>query len=124
MNEATLKAGLRAAIIAERPAAVVYRHEDKFTRGIPDFSVTERERVVWAEVKYNRVGRASVTTPLQRLALRRLDGLLIVYTDERNGLKSVSIEIVRTGECVGSFYCIRYDHHFVSAKIAERLNGR
>ena len=78
MTEATLKAALRKAILKRVPKAVVYRHEDHFTAGIPDLSVTLPPRTVWIEVKFaNR--RKAEPTKLQALALRRLDGVLLTY---------------------------------------------
>lgn len=58
MNEATLKQGLVKEIKRTIPNVVVFRHEDKFTAGIPDLSVsylrgeTARPFTHWLEVKY------------------------------------------------------------------------
>jgi len=79
VNEATCKAGLAKTLRTLRPDAVVYRHEDQFTAGIPDLSVTAYGCTVWVEVKYNRPGRKGKLTPIQARALTRLRGLLLVY---------------------------------------------
>jgi len=68
MTEATVKAGLVRAIKAEMGGCVVFRHEDVFTAGVPDISVTWHRRTLWVEVKLGR-GRLSGA---QNLALMRL----------------------------------------------------
>jgi hypothetical protein len=68
VTEASLKRGLVAAIKDAMPGAVVFRHEDKFTGGIPDLSVTWNGRTVWIEVK--RAGEP--VTALQRVTLARI----------------------------------------------------
>lgn len=56
MNEATLKQALVKRIKTIIPNAVVFRHEDKFTAGIPDLSVSFIRHgspfTHWIEVKY------------------------------------------------------------------------
>lgn len=71
MDEAYLKRKLVEAIRKEMPGAVVYRHEDTFTAGIPDISVTWRGSTSWIEVKFQRRGRKSELTALQRQAINR-----------------------------------------------------
>jgi len=86
MIESDLKRGLVKALRGI-PGAVVYRHEDQFTAGMPDISVTKRGRVVWIEVKFDRNGRRAKTTPAQAIALHDLPGVLIRFDlskDEKN----------------------------------------
>lgn len=52
MTESTLKAALVPVLKVVMPGAVVFRHEDKHTAGVPDISVTWRKRTTWLEVKY------------------------------------------------------------------------
>ena len=52
MTEKELKDGFVRVFRTLVPAAVVLRHEDKNTAGIPDISITYRGRTVWIEVKY------------------------------------------------------------------------
>jgi hypothetical protein len=51
MNEQTLKRGLMAVIKKAFPTSVSLRHEDRFTHGIPDLSLSLREKTSWWEVK-------------------------------------------------------------------------
>jgi hypothetical protein len=93
MNEATVKRSL-VRVLRERVDArggVVYRHEDIFTGGIPDVSVSLNGGTVWAEVKLDRPGRRSKVTALQRDALRRLRGYLLVYRVGPKGTLCVSV---------------------------------
>lgn len=87
MNEAYLKKRLKDALREAMPGAVIYRHEDKFSGGIPDLSVTWSGVTSWIEVKYEKNGRPSRPTELQRLALRALSGagaptFLLTYRDK------------------------------------------
>ncbi len=52
MIEATIKRQLVRKIKERIPNAVIFRHEDKFTHGIPDISITANHTTVWVEVKY------------------------------------------------------------------------
>lgn len=71
MDEAYLKRRLVETIRKEMPGAVVYRHEDTFTAGIPDISVTWRGSTTWIEVKFQRRGRKADLTALQSQAIDR-----------------------------------------------------
>ena len=51
MTEATLTLGLRRALRARLPRAVIYKHSDSVTAGTPDLSVTWSRRTTWLEVK-------------------------------------------------------------------------
>jgi hypothetical protein len=119
VNEANLKARLRVAIRFALPRAVVYRHEDKFTGGIPDFSVTMNRQSLWIEVKYDRVGRKSKTTLIQQDALARLDGLLVRYQDQKSGAKTTILESCH-GVVLESYTGKNYNHGAVARYIAEQ----
>ena len=81
MTEAYLKGKLKKAILKRMPKARVYRHEDHFTGGIPDLSVTLPPLTCWVEVKYARPGRHAEPTKLQRQELEKLRGLLVTYVE-------------------------------------------
>ena len=51
MTEAALKGDLVKRFRTRLPAAVILRHEDRFTHGIPDISITYGKRTIWLEVK-------------------------------------------------------------------------
>lgn len=51
-RETPLKAALMKVMRTELPRFVVMRHEDRWTSGIPDFSVDGAGRTSWYEVKH------------------------------------------------------------------------
>ena len=51
VNEAELKQRLRDALKGSLRGVVVLRHEDHFTAGIPDTSITWKRRTTWMEAK-------------------------------------------------------------------------
>lgn len=51
MTESQLTAKLVAHVRKHRPHAVVFKHNDRITAGIPDLSVTVNERTTWLEAK-------------------------------------------------------------------------
>ena len=107
MNEAYLKKRLREALAEVMPDCVVIRHEDKFSAGVPDLSVTWAGRTAWVEVKYARTGRPARTTALQDLMLKRLasagaPALLVTYAEPRRGQPGRATRVVRyAGEETG-----------------------
>lgn len=56
MTEKELKDRLVYWFRIRLPKAVVLRHEDKNTAGVPDLSVTYKGHTVWLEVKYANPG--------------------------------------------------------------------
>lgn len=70
VNEASLKGDLVRELRASLPGAVVLRHEDKITSGIPDISVTLGRVTTWLEVKLAAPSFSS--KGIQALTCRRL----------------------------------------------------
>lgn len=83
MNEAVLKSNLVAEMRTKLSGAVVIRHEDHFTAGIPDISITWYGRTTWLEVKHVRPRMKS--RGIQELTMRRLEGAgyakYVIYDD-------------------------------------------
>lgn len=52
MREGKLKSDLVNRLRARLHGAVVLRHEDEATAGVPDISITHKRRTVWIEVKF------------------------------------------------------------------------
>ena len=52
VTEQTLKRGLMAALRRHLPQAVAIRHEDRYTHGIPDLSLSLGGATSWWELKY------------------------------------------------------------------------
>ena len=88
MKESDCKAALVKVLRGNLPAqdSRVYRHEDSWTGGIPDFSISFAGRTLWVEVKYDRPGRRGKVTELQRASLKALGGLLLTFEEEHGGL--------------------------------------
>ncbi len=95
MTEADLKRRLVRALKSTMPGAVVFRHEDQFTAGIPDISVTWAGITTWWEVKYSPIGRSSKPTQLQGYTLDQLSRQstagLITYAETKRCGKYVLI---------------------------------
>jgi len=51
VNEQTLKRGLMRELHTALPEAVAIRHEDRYTHGIPDLSVSLGQKTSWWEIK-------------------------------------------------------------------------
>ena len=94
MTEAQLKAKLVKALRGRLrlPPEAVRRHEDKFTGGGADLSVSKWRRTAWVEAKLDRPGRRAEVSELQRTTLRALDGLLLTWGLERGGWKTTRLE--------------------------------
>lgn len=52
MTEAKLSSALVRLLRQELPQAVIFKHWDHITAGVPDISVTWLHRTTWYEVKY------------------------------------------------------------------------
>lgn len=70
MTEATLKSALVKELRTSCPFAVVLRHEDKITSGIPDMSFTDGGSTSWWEAKLANPGFKS--KGIQELMMLRL----------------------------------------------------
>jgi hypothetical protein len=71
MDEKAFVRKLAIALEEAMPGAVVWKHCDSSTAGIPDLSVTWARRTLWLEGKVIRNGRTKATG-LQHLTARRL----------------------------------------------------
>jgi hypothetical protein len=72
VNEADLKRELMKLLRLHRPQWVYIRHEDRFTSGIPDLSVTGNGRTTWWEVKLVKDGKDIVDKKIQEGITTRL----------------------------------------------------
>ena len=105
MNESDCKAALCKVLRASLPPADsrVYRHEDQYTGGIPDISITANGHTLWVEVKLDRPGRRGKVTELQRTSLLALRGYLLTFESLKAGGFGARLEDAR-GEPCGRFY--------------------
>jgi hypothetical protein len=96
VNEVTPRAAL-VRQLAEGTSLVVLRHEDMYTAGHPDISVTGRGRTLWIEVKWLRLDWKN---KLQRETCRRLEqsGLFFVLTYTLEGVSVMRSDgsVIRT----------------------------
>lgn len=92
MTEAQCKAALCKVLRAELPGGVVFRHEDAWTGGIPDISISNNGLTVWVEVKLDRPGRPGKLTALQNYNLTKLQGVLLHYQVDKDGLLGAMID--------------------------------
>lgn len=118
MNEKELKDALVKQIRASLPAALVFRHEDQNTAGIPDISVTYKGLTQWLEVKY--ANPTVHSRGLQLVTCTRLHEVgichLVIY-EEKKGVKQTIIAEpkVRVEQIVAPDECMTpgFDHNFV-----------
>lgn len=94
MDEATFKGKFVGRIKSLYPSLVVFRHEDMFTAGIPDISLTRSIRTLWLEAK---VTPGEKVGGLQDVTLRRLGGYYIVFN---NKTSNYTVCLPGTGEVI------------------------
>lgn len=74
---------------------VILRHEDHYTAGVPDVSISFNNRTLWLEIKFDRLRSRGI----QRETLRRLKGYFVSYRRDKivNVISVVSsIETITT----------------------------
>ena len=71
MTEATVRRDLMRQLQIQLPAAVAIRYEDRYTRGLPDLSVSYNGKTSFWEVKY--ADPHCVTSKVQRYLCTQLD---------------------------------------------------
>ena len=122
MTEATLKGALVKAIRERMPGIVVFRHEDHFTSGIPDLSITWRGKTSWWEVKFANPRFAS--KGIQELTMLRLSNVgianYLIYRllNEHKTVHIVSPQNLRVWEALGPS-TMGFDHQWVIDRIKE-----
>lgn len=84
MNEKELKSKLVKRMRKKLRGAVVFRHEDQWTSGIPDISVTF-QGTTWIEVKYVKEDSELKMRGVQKLTCQNLedngDCWILIYED-------------------------------------------
>lgn len=101
MNEATIKGTISRKLREKYPSLVVFRHEDRFTHGIPDFAIHGNRVSSFFEIKYTKDGKFKFTGA-QQLTLKRLHSqgmrtYLVVFLDMDEGK---SIELYAAGDTI------------------------
>ncbi len=91
MKEADLKRGLVRAF-NDLDGVFSFRVETSTLNGCPDLVANRFGRSAWIEVKYHRPFTTKwKLQPLQERILRRLDGYLVTYIEQRDGTKTASV---------------------------------
>lgn len=80
MTESQFQSKLRRALQARLPKAVIWKHNDRFTAGIPDLSVTHEGRTTWLELKVNQ----RAVTLLQQIMLKRVHGYTVRWYEKEH----------------------------------------
>lgn len=93
-NEASLKGKLVELIKKELHGSVVFRHEDRFTAGVPDISITWENYTTWLEVKHMKPkfksrGIQSVTT--LQLALTSHKCWYLLYIEDKGNKRTMIV---------------------------------
>jgi len=102
MTETSLVAGLVNVLRTELKGAVIFKHADRFTHGIPDISITSRH-TLWWEVKY---ADPDFKLPgIQELTIKRLGtAAFYVIFAERQPLVPARTTFIVSPHCIGEWW--------------------
>ena len=131
MNEATLKGQLVKTCERHMAGAVVLRHEEIFTAGYPDMTVTWRGKTVWLEAKY--VVPRFRSRGLQEDTCKRLASqgvcYYVLYEDRGKGKRTKIVhpsciqKYKDDTEDAQYFETEGFDHNFVANFVRQIING-
>jgi hypothetical protein len=79
MDETYLKGRLVKQMRSAFPDAVIFRHEDYFTAGIPDISMTWLHNTLWIEIKHAKPSIKG--KKIQAYTCDKLNGIYVVYRE-------------------------------------------
>lgn len=106
MNESKFTQGLHAKLKEDLgPKCMVLKHSDRFTKGVPDSSVSgEGNRTFWFEIKVLRKKSQRCNKPktwidnkLQLYILQKLGGYYLVFDPKRHEILFEDAKQVRLG---------------------------
>ena len=91
VTEATVRRSLMKTFKTSCPTAVTIRHEDLFTKGIPDLSVSYDGKTSWWEIKY--ANPSCTTTKIQQFVCDDLNdhGFLCRYIIFREDPRQIRV---------------------------------
>lgn len=124
LDEAKLKQGL-CDDLRKHPKMLVFRHEDRFTHGIPDISCTGNGRTIWLEVKFGDPGFTSrgiqeaTMKTLAQFGLARYIVYLRTPTEERTYI--VPPRMIDLDPRMWKHSCSGFDHNFVTRFVQAQL---
>lgn len=133
-RESKLKAELMSFIREGLPRVVAFRHEDLFTSGIPDISVTWRGKAIfpqiymsWWEVKHGTPKFES--TDIQELRLKQLaeEGFaryLIYMEGDSQGQRTLIVHPRNLKQMIPEYSCEGFNHRWVVRMIRDYHEGK
>lgn len=112
MTESRLMAACLKMLRAELPGAVIFKHADARSSGVPDVSITWRGKTIWIEFKFGSTIKWA--NGLQQLTCRRLAHAgacwVVLYKEHGNAIRQTYILTPDEQEME---YCIGFSHRFV-----------
>lgn len=130
MNETVLKVSL-VQVARSYKGFVVIRHEDRFTHGIPDLSITYKKRTFWLEVKY--ADPKFSTKGIQELTMMRLAlagfAYFIIYYEKGKEKRTFIVHPKDIGKSFDELLTCcpntdEFDHDYVIRFIQELSNKK
>jgi hypothetical protein len=118
-SEATLKSALMKEMRKQLHGAVLFRHEDQYTSGIPDISTTFNGRTVWWEVKYAKPsirGRCIQHFTCNELARNGMC-FYIVYREKKNERQTLIVHPRFIDSLQSNTICKGFNHSWVITHI-------
>jgi hypothetical protein len=125
MTEAVLKGQLAVVIRDEHRKAIVFRIEDRFTHGIPDFIIpTPRPSTLYIEVKYMNPyyrGKGIQELTMNRLALQGHPAFYVIYYERDDVKRTYIVDPRDIGKGVDEWndYHEGFAHKWVSARLKD-----
>ena len=114
-RESELKAALMRELRAQLPGYVHLRHEDRFTSGHPDISITGCGRTTWLEAKH--------ATPkfdsdgIQELTMLRLaaagSAYYVIWHEKNSVKKTMIVHPKHLHDLMPETFCVGFDHKFI-----------
>lgn len=128
MSEASIRSVLVKKLRTMQPTWVIFRHEDHYTTGIPDISVTGNGKTSWWETKLVEGREHPQEKELKLQRMIELDhhsyARYIVYRTGGIFKKDVSIltpvDFQQWPEHVARFWVASHDHETVARYIIQR----
>lgn len=94
-NEKEPKAKLVKFLRERLENSAIFRHEDKFTAGIPDISVTHNGFTLWMEVKHVTPKKPFKSSGLQKHTARQLEKygkcVFVIFEESKQGILTTKI---------------------------------
>jgi hypothetical protein len=116
-HESDYKATLMRELRARLTGCVALRHEDRFTSGIPDISVTLHGRTSWWEAKVTPV----VSKSIQELTMLRLAAAgyarYVVWEDKCGIRRTLIVHPKHLSDLTPEAFCVGFDMKWLVEQI-------